>query len=426
MNANVSLFVFIFFFFLQQLVAGVSPSCGPLIDHITRDSTAMVNAEKVLGKKLTEEQKQALIPLAGQSNQTISTENLAIENRSLLKAGFSEGEIDKMRIEGVLTNSVIRQAVPVPKKVQFVGADTIPIDNKSIESIKNGKTMTYYFADDGKLYLSGGSELGSSTSDTVFMMDKAGGNQNFVKEVGKISYNSSKKTFDLKPQVSADLSAAETSELVNALKGSAGGIPVRTMGEGMSHSKLVNCLDVLSSQYKANNFVLNKLIGDNAVAVSALAITEVAGANRLGTQNGREVITSDLIGTNLNSVVGGIVGRRIVLNNANLPTSIAIRSSVGLGMIELQKNVYLATLTDNAKERAENIAEFDRAHFGARLFVNHYFDQFLVQKLPTLLFNACRKNSKAQLLISPRAVRIYERFGSAVIYYGLRGKIIGE
>ncbi|MBK7891081.1 MAG: hypothetical protein IPJ84_09630 [Bdellovibrionales bacterium] len=95
-------------------------------------------------------------------------------------------------------------------------------------------------------------------------------------------------------------------------------------------------------------------------------------------------------------------------------------------MIEVQKQIHGAVLEEEEQKIAEDIAAFNRAHFLARLPVNHYFDKFVVQKLPSMIFDACRRRPGLSVVLGPRAVRIYERYGSASIYFGLRNSIVGE
>jgi len=389
---------------------------------------AFQRAESTLSRQLSNAEKESLIKITEKNSKTLTLEEMAAENKNLLKAGFKEDEIDRLRLKGVLSNSVVKEAIPRPKSVHLVEAELVPADKELIKAVKEGKEKQYFFTQDGKVYFADNAKLPTTSDNLIFVKIPGETGSAMVKEAGTFSYNPKTKNFTLNSKVSLDLAETESKELASQIKniGSIEGLPVRTLGEGISHSKLINCLDVLSGQFKGKNFVADKMIGDNLVTTSAIIASEMGGANRLGTQKGQEVIVSDLIGTNINSAVGSVIGKHIVLSNASLLSSITTRSAVGLGMIEVQKNVYKNVMTEEADKTADKIAQFDRAHFAGRLLVNHYFDKFIVHQLPSIVFNMCKKNSSAQIFISPRAVRLYERYGSAVLYYGLRKSIIDE
>ena len=200
-------------------------------------------------------------------------------------------------------------------------------------------------------------------------------------------------------------------------------VPVQKFSHPPSHvvpqARAVKCMDILSAQSNGKNFVLDRMIADNAVATGAILVGEASGAGRLNTEQGREVIAADLIGGNITGFLGGKIRRSLAVGQGSLMSSMVIRTGVGLEMIEVQKAVTGGVVQgDNSQKTAEDIAAFNRAHFIARLPVNHAVDQFMVKQLPIMLFNSCMKNPATSVFISPKAVRFYERLGSSVVYYG--------
>ncbi len=348
--------------------------------------------------------------------------------RELRGSGFTKEEIETLEHANLLPKSAIHFDSPIPTKVSIKEVEYLKIDSGLIKEIKNGTKVTYVVDSSGSLKLSKNfSEL--EKNSIWYSKEKNAGNSELalVKEMGVLSYDSTRKLFSLKPQYSIDVSSIEKKEIADQVKQIFNVNKVNLLDDArFTGSKALDCLELMSAQSHGKNFILDRFISDNAVLATAVISSEYLGANRLNNKDGIDVVKADFIGTNINAALNASLGRHLVINNAGAITSLAARSATAMGMIELQRNVYNQVLENNAEERASNIANFDRAHFVGRLFINHSFDKFLVNKLPEIVYNACKKNSKTKIFISPRSVRIYERFGSAMLYYGLRKMVVSE
>jgi len=193
-----------------------------------------------------------------------------------------------------------------------------------------------------------------------------------------------------------------------------------------SSTRVLDCANILAKQVSVKSTFWDRLIGDNLVVASAFAVTEMAGAKRLQSTDGQQVIAADMLGTNIYSATSALVGSYLVNTQKSLPISLITRAGMGLGMIEVQRGIYQVTLDKNPEDRANAIAAFDQAYLFARLPVAHYTDKFIMKQLPELLFDSCKKGGKLSVIITPRSVRIMERYGMAILYFGLRSAIIGE
>lgn len=381
------------------------------------------------GVSLTDEQAE-LVSRINKEKQAdyYFASDLASDNKKLKKAGLKDEQINKLRASGVLNNSIVKLSAPT--KVQVENLHLRSLQRADTEALQKGEKRSYVITQDGNLHITPNPV--KMSDDTILISDNVakGGlpNRSAVIESGEMIYDSASNKYVFQPKHAVDVNTSQAEGLLKDVtkvdpgaKVAKGKPPI-----GTPQSQAANCLDILSAQSKGKNFVLDRLIGDNAVASAAIISTEMMGAGRFEDQRGQEVVMADLIGINMGSLVSSQLGKHLVLKNANLPTSLAARTGVGLTMIEAQKQIYQQVLTEDAVERSEDIANFDRAHFAGRLLINHHFDKFVMNSLPKMIFDSCQKNSKMQVFISPRAVRLYERFGSSTIYYGARSAIIGE
>jgi len=396
-------------------------------DEILKLSTSrsLASAEKALGG-LSDSKKKVLENILRSKKETYTLDEIKDQNNALKKAGFSANDIAKLQRENIIPRSAVIMRSSAPTSVAVKEVDTEAFNAKTIASLQKGDEVSYVIDNDGQMLSLKKGE--SFDPKTLWYMKKTGSDQaGMVKEAGTLRYDKAKRQYVFKSSYSVDLAQSERQEMLDQAKDILKTNQVKLLDDvRFTGSKTIDCLDVLSAQNKGKNFVLDRMISDNAVLTTAILTSEAAGAQRLATEDGRDVVMADYVGTNLNVLINGTIGKHLVVNNAGLLTSLGTRTMTGMGMIELQRNVYNTMLENNAEERASEIASFDRAHFVGRLFVNHYFDKFLVNKLPELVFNACQRDSKSRIFFSPRAVRIYERYASAMLYYGLRDAVVGE
>ena len=305
--------------------------------------------------------------------------------------------------------------------------------------MKNGEKLNYVVGGDGEHYLISG--VHNFSDDVLWIAKNTSKNKEvasagfMVREAGSLTFNKATKKFEFNSQYGVSVPTEDAMALSKKIEKETGyKVEVKKVETGgkAAESKAYECLDVLSAQNSGKNFILNRIVPDNSVAIGGIAVGEALGAGRLQTESGRDVVTADLIGTNLGVVVGGYIGSKLVMSNSSFLTSLGTRAAVSMGMINVQKHVYEAVLSEDATERAEKIATFDQYHFGGRLMWNHMFDKFMVGNtkgafnLPNMIFKACQNNSRMKFLVNPQSVRFIEKGASAAVYYGLRQSIIGE
>jgi hypothetical protein len=307
-----------------------------------------------------------------------------------------------------------------------------------LKDIKNNEKFSYLVGENGQVYVSKTKDLNLPKDKVVIASNSnevitgTGKETAVIREAGEILYDSDKKQFAFKPTYGFDTSGLQVKHLLESVQSKSPGFKFDYKpSAAIPHARTVKCLDVMSAQSSGKNFVLDRYVSDNIVLAAGVVGGEVAGAGRMDTHTGRMVVLADAIGGNISTGIGATIGKKLIVKDANLATSMAVRTGMGLSLIEMQKQIHKGIVpTDpNAKSSsnaADDIATFNRAHFFARLPVNHYFDKFVVKTLPNVVFNACQKNPKLAVLISPSSVRLYERYASSTLYYAARGHFTGN
>lgn len=403
------------------------------------NSVAM--AQQALRRNLSANEAAALKESLKQGRKDIYTANdVAAQDRILKKAKYSEEEIATLRRENVLTNSVVRINGELPREIKVLDLKTHRLAEKDVEHLQQEKNLWYIKDAHGDVHIS---EVRPDVVDDAIHIIKSGAgvdsgaakaNNIVASEIGQLSYSKKTKQFQFNPSYGIGIPPRSSQELA-AQFGKLGGKDaqvVQLTNKKIPQTKAYDCLDILSAQTAGKNMILNRLISDNVVTIGGIGIGEALGNGRTKTQEGREIIAADLIGTNINVFVSGYIGSKLVLNNADFIAAVGTRAAVGMGMIEIQKNVYENTLSSKPQERAEKIAQFDQAYSAGKLVWNQAFEKALVggwgQKfnIPNMIFNACQSNSKMKVLINPLSIRFMERGAFAGIYYGTRMAVVNE
>lgn len=418
--------------------------CSNCLDAIYRVSpvkspaevlaTKSRQAEEAIGRPISLKLKKGLEEaLSVPANPELYTPAEVIkQNQILKKFGYSEEDIAALRRKHVLANSVIETAEGAPTGVEILKLSMQRMTSKDLDTVRKGKKLYYIVGQDETLYVS--ETLPKLPTDKIAVVVSknseaaASGTSTLIRESGEVVFDEVRQTYAFRPKYGFDTSKAEMREVLDNVSAVSPGL--RTAYEAnsaVSHSQVIKCLDILSAQSKGKNFVLDRFITDNMVTTGAILVNEARGDGRLDTDEGRRVVAADIIGGNIATTFGSIVGKHLVLTNATLSMSMAMRTGLGMGMVEMQKGVHDAVLEGNTENStAEDIAAFNRLHFMARLPINHYLDEFFIKTLPHMIFNSCQRSPTMSVLVSPRSIRLFERYASATIYYGLRNNIVGH
>jgi len=407
-------------------------SNDPIPDAVVQ---TVQKAEVVLGKALTKEQNEALEQVLRKTpGDNYFASDIANQDKLLKKAGFFPEDIALLRKRSVLGNTFIQIPKGAPTGVQIEKLLLKDLDASSLKEIKSGKSFNYVVGENGEIQITK-EHLNFAKDKIVFAFNKADPDKNaplLLREAGSLIFDTKKQTVQFKPTHGFENNELASKALIQKVESLNPNIKaVVTKQSDAPASRVLKCLDIVSAQGQGKNFVLDRLIADNLVAVSAIATSEAYSEltgkpGLLRSPEGRSLLIGDLIGGNANAVIGSVVSLGITKKDLSWVQSFGVRAGMGIGGAQVQKIMHEQTSNGENQEQVDEIAKFNTAHSLLRIPISHHFDKFASNKLPDLIFNACQKNPATSVLISPVAVRMYERYASSVLYYGLRQSVLGQ
>ena len=333
-------------------------------------------------------------------------------------------------------------AIPAPVPENFVWASQPPkeaavtelimrpVDNSVIKEAINGKSFKYVVDTNDNMWVYAG-ELDDS-GKTLNVVRNAGAKMQkqpafVVKEAGTLDYITETREIRVKPSYGMELAEKEMAQITKKLRKNAPGMLfLRNTDKAASRSQLIHCTQIINAQMAGRGFTLAGMISENAIATSILVVQEAMGANRLDTDKGRKILIADYVGGNIGVFAKFTIAKHLALKGLSTRAQLGIKLASGAGMLEMQRQLYLLMLEEEQKLAAEKLNRFNTAHFIARIPINNWIDNSLMNKLPARLFDACRRDSKAFIIFSPTMIRIYERTMSTFIYFGARALVTGQ
>ncbi|MCM2278630.1 MAG: hypothetical protein NDJ89_11205 [Oligoflexia bacterium] len=391
-----------------------------------------IRAERALGRALTRHERLALDRAIAQGDpEGYSASEVLSQNRILSRAGFSEPDIALLRKRGPLGNWVVRWEQPPPSRVALLELETGELDTKALEQLKAGKTLSYFVDAEDRVHLVKGEA--NFPRDALLAIANQERSVFAVEEAGTLRYDNAARTLRFRPSRGGGLSAGQDQALLARLTREHPGLRVeRATRSGQERAQMLRCLDVLDAQASGKGYMLNKLLVDNAVFAAVVVGSDAfLGSNRFGTERGREVLKAELIGNNIGTLVLGNLTKHLMTSGQSFLPPITTRYGAGLLMTGVQTGIYSQVLQEDRGERSTSIAAFNALAFGPlRSISAHYIDEFMIERLPVLLHEACSQGGPAaqaiRIFLSPAAIRIYEKVGFMTLYYGSRQAIIGE
>jgi hypothetical protein len=186
-------------------------------------------------------------------------------------------------------------------------------------------------------------------------------------------------------------------------------------------------LSSLQARQSGKGFVMNNMLADNFILTGAVISSEALGAGRLKNKDGQEVVFTDYVASNVSSTLNSFLRKNLILKNANFASYATSRLSINFALIEMQREIFRANLTDNGDKRATAIRDFNVGWALARLPTNYYFDRYFMNTLPLQLYSTCSQGSKSlQIILHPRMVALYEKTFFSILYFQSRQLIVNE
>lgn len=329
----------------------------------------------------------------------------------------------------------------------------LPPSGKLLKELSKNpeKELTYFITPDDRIFFVWGNyeldgdykwsaDLLMSDSTPVTFPIKASGKFSFEKTAQE-----TKGTFITQRTYGAELSQNEinqfSKEIEDILKNDSKLSKTLRLKKPLSTAKVIKC----SEAFQTNNskkFVSAKLITSITLLTGGIIIQNPQRFDALLTQLGLEekdperdydgdMLLTDYLTTGVNSLYQGIAGYHISAKGlqflqsrgmSRLGSSLLARGGVSLSSIGMQTLLY-STLTDN---NAKGVGLYNIGYSTFSIVKSHYFDDFLVHKLPEIVSDACLKNPALKIILGQRSIRLGEGLASTWLYLTGRDLIVGE
>lgn len=399
---------------------------GVLLDAVKDrpvKSQIALDAEFHLGRALTEEQARVLEAVR-------PGQNLAEIKNSLRARGIEGAELGVLEREGFLLGRRPIWADIAPTQLHIHDLGITALGKEQILRLRSGETLQYAQDLQGNIHIL--DDIITTRENGFFAIRARGeppGETLVLRELGELKMNAKTGVLDFQPKYALDVSDQEVQEFHRVLEEAHPELKIsRTEIPGRAKARILDCAAVMARQQAGPRVIFDRVLADNLVTGAVLTTGELLGKSRLQTEHGRDVVAADFVGGNINGVISGAIFYMAYQRPIGARSLMALRLGVGeLGNLT-QWGVHnlMVESTDQRQNPSGKLALFNHMHFLARIPLNHYIDQGVMRKLPLYLYESCLRDPKARIFVSPRMVRIYERFGSTLIYYGLRDTFVNE
>ncbi|MCM2323937.1 MAG: hypothetical protein NDJ90_11815 [Oligoflexia bacterium] len=404
-------------------------------------------AGSALGRELDPRESKALVKaLKIGRKDSYSAAEVAKQNKILRKAGFSETEIAQLRRQGPLGNWVRAfQGGEPPSQIFHQELQLGELDRTVLNELKkpDGRKYFYVIDTDDQLHVVPGSF--TPPDDALWAISAreakgAGKPQSrtlLVKEAGELRYDRGGRMLRFHAGYEMDSSVDEGAATMNKLKSRHPGLGLERAArskttQATARANVFSCLDILERQTAGKSFVWDKLLVENAVFTGAVLFSDAfLDAHRLDNPRGREIVTADVVGNNITTLLSAQFGKHLVLSERGALASFASRYSMGLAMSGVYAGVYSQMVTsDESDDQSTKRMAFNAGYGLFRTVSHQVMDDFMLNQLPGRLYESCRKGGPSaaaiRIVFSPLMIRVYEKGAFTMLYFGTRKALVGE
>jgi len=271
-----------------------------------------------------------------------------------------------------------------------------PLDIEMIKSLKKTKASFYYFKDDNhRIYILDHPFKGADAGVSIFQLDTQTQHDIRIVEYGQVrsggQFNELKFDHEMKFE-------PET----------------RAKDEGMP----IDCLSLLQKQSKAGNVVWNFLKANTLYQVGVELVF-----NPLATPEDKKRMAADIFGGMVTGALGTWAGTKIVQNVDGFRQYAGPSILMAVGSTALQNGINHVSGADSV-DHPDTLSAFNWAHRIVMFYPSYQINRWFADTLPGLLYERCRKGDPIEFWMRPDSLRMAERVGQAVIYYGPREVLI--
>lgn len=308
--------------------------------------------------------------------------------------------------------------------LEITKLDLKKMNKQIIEDAQDGKHFSYWVDADNQIHFS--DITGKSTADSFTVLQDINSKDAFIiKESGEFSFDPSSKKFIYEQKKSWDL---KPGEIDDAIREQTKLDFSRKADPRFEKTKVLKCTEIMASQQRADNFVLDGIVSGAIVTVSSFATVEAISPGNRTFSEKLTLLSSDLVGNTISSAISSKVVKPLILRNAGVITDFTQRTVTDFGTNYLvKKPIYNAfnpaqdqEATKNKESLGNKLVPYDTGYSIIRFFPKRAIERATVYTLPKLMLESCLKSNSASFIIGPRNVRIVDRYAWGLIYMGGR------
>ena len=205
---------------------------------------------------------------------------------------------------------------------------------------------------------------------------------------------------------------------------------------------VVKCTEAFADARSAKQFIGSRVFVSSTMLTGGILINHperfdvlLKGVGLHEQEQGRnydgDMLFADYGSTALNSFFQAYVGYHISSKGvkflesrigSKVASSLIARGAASMGSVALQSVMY-AAMTDND---AKSVGLYNVGYSVFSVGKSHLLDNFMYQKLPKLIHNACLVNPALKIVVGQKTIRFVEGFAATTIYLKGREIFVGE
>ncbi len=344
---------------------------------------------------------------------------------------------------------------PSKREIRVIKDELILADGKTLNKLTQDPDleMSYVIAPDDRLYfVKGALELDTDHSWMAEVVRADGTPWSFpVKESGAVRFarenpDQALGTFSLERAYGVELADDEIDtfarQVDEAIKSEPALAKRLRLKRPQASAKTLKCSEAFAEGRSAKQFIGSKVLVSSTLLTGGILINHPERFDVLLKHVGLhqedssrdydgDMLFADYSSTALNSFFQAYVGYRISSRGvkflesrmkSKVASSLMARGAASMGSVALQSLIY-ASLTDN---NAKGVGLYNVGYSIFSIGKSHLLDNFLYQKLPQVIYNACLVSPALRIVVGQNTVRFVEGFASTSLYLKGREVFVGE
>ncbi|MEN9723586.1 MAG: hypothetical protein RJB38_1572 [Pseudomonadota bacterium] len=194
---------------------------------------------------------------------------------------------------------------------------------------------------------------------------------------------------------------------------------VKSFSAGGSQARVFECTKILEKSTRGEKFIWDSIMSTTAIQIAGIAVTSPERFTDSGHYN---LLAGDLSTPAINTWLRSMASYFMLSKNQSTARRYAVRFGVIGPSVGIQAGVYELLDTD----KVLSMSGYATGYSVLMIPKGDLMDKFVLQRIPSLSYEACLRNSSLRWIYSQRAVRIIDGIVSTVIFLEGRKAIVGH